>query len=127
MTRTLKGQNEETEKKGKERLEEEIRRHEREIRDLRDREGSERDQLRRDMNTKERDIRALKNDAENLRADLEREQSTNRTLRVRPCPSFSSRANGVGYRYGTICNGDNPRGYDSGIEEQIRESGDDDV
>src|SRR5271169_5429741 len=83
VTRTLKAQNAETEKKGKERLEEEIRRHEREIRDLRDREGSERDQLRRDMDVKERDIRALKNDVENLRADLEREQGTNRQLRVR--------------------------------------------
>src|SRR6266516_5370586 len=48
VTRTLKLQVEEMEKKGKERVEEEIRRREREVRELRDREGSERDSLHRE-------------------------------------------------------------------------------
>jgi hypothetical protein len=82
VTRTLKQQCEETEKKGKERVEEEIRRREREIRDLRDREGTERDSMRREIELKERDVRTLKHEVENLRADLEREQTTNRQLRV---------------------------------------------
>lgn len=84
VTRTLKEQYAETEKKGKDRLEEEIRRAEREMRDVRDREGTERDSLRRDIDSKEREVRSLKNEVENLRADLEREQATNRQLRVPP-------------------------------------------
>ena len=99
VTRTLKLQVEETEKKGKERLEEEVRRREREVRELRDREGSERDSLHRDIDSKEREIRILKNDVENLRAELERERGTNRQLRVRPRDSMVD----VGYYYGTIC------------------------
>jgi|SRR5579859_1978389 len=86
VTRTLKEQCAETEKKGKERLDEEIRRAEREIRDVRDREGTERDILRRDIDIKERELRSLKNEVENLRADLEREQATNRQLKVLPFP-----------------------------------------
>ena len=82
VTWTLKDQCEDTEKKGKERLEEEVHRREREIRDIRDREGSERDSLHRDIDSKERDIRSLKNEVEDLRVDLEREQGTNRQLRV---------------------------------------------
>lgn len=86
VTRTLKEQCAETEKKGKDRLEEEIRRAEREIRDVKDREGTERDILRRDIDIKERELRSLKNEVENLRADLEREQATNRHLKVLPYP-----------------------------------------
>lgn len=82
MTRTLKGQTEEVEKRGKERLEDEIRRHEREVRDLRDREGSERNSLERRIEEGEREVRKLKGDIENLRSDLEREQTINRQLKV---------------------------------------------
>ena len=113
VTRTLKLQVEETEKKGKERLEEEIRRREREVRELRDREGSERDSLHREIDSKEREIRILKNDVENLRAELEREQGTNRQLRVCPLNSMVD----VGYYYGTIFSWTNARSNDPCVKK----------
>lgn len=84
VTRTLKAQTEEAEKRGKERLDDELRRHEREARDLRDREGTERNSLERRIEEQEREIRNLKLDIKNLRAELEREQSFNQQLKVRP-------------------------------------------
>ena len=113
VTRTLKLQVEETEKKGKERLEEEVRRREREVREFRDREGSERDSLHREIDSKEREIRILKNDVENLRAELEREQGTNRQLRVCPLNSVID----VGYCYGTICSWINARSYNPCVKK----------
>jgi len=85
VTRTLKQQCEEIEKRGKDTLDEEIRRKERELRDLRDREGGERESLHREVDLKDREIRNLKNDSDNLRAELEREQTLNRQLKV-PLP-----------------------------------------
>jgi predicted RNase H-like nuclease (RuvC/YqgF family) len=90
VTRTLKAQTEEVEKRGKERLEDEIRRHEREVRDLRDRDGSERNSLERRIDEGEREVRKLKGDIENLRADLEREQTMNRQLKVRHLTATNS-------------------------------------
>jgi chromosome segregation ATPase len=107
VTRTLKGQCEENEKKGKQRLEEEIRQRERDVRDIRDREGKERDSLLRDIDSKEREIRAMKNEVENLRADLEREQGTNRQLRVRQRVTVLI----IGNCHRTIFDGIDPRSH----------------
>ena len=114
VTRTLKLQCEETEKKAKERVEEEIRRREREVREIRDREGNERNSLHREVDTKEREIRSLKNESENLRSELEREQSMNRQLRV---SYFFENLADIGNVNGTVCCWVDTRGHDACIKE----------